>query len=408
LSADGMRAVSARQKTLNNAIGWSYDFLSSDEQRLFNFLSVFSGGFTLDAVESVFSRMSKEKSITDLIAMLSDKSMLQPVRNERSEAPFNMLATIQQFALERLRRSGEESQARDAHLAYFLALAETGDMEIRGPRQVEWADRIQDEQNNMRAALEWAVSNQNTESALRLLCALGWPWEIRGHYSEARSWLGRIRVLPDVNKYPEIYTRILNHIGRYNWTQDNVQEARALLDESRVISTGMGVDGEKNLAETLNWLGVLEIGNDKTIAKALLEQSLALNRQCEDDWGITLSTFHLGILESNLEHHEDAALSLLEESLARFRQFGDLFFVSRVSVFLGYVFLDREEYDMARQFFEQHVEIDTKLRFWDGMAEGWRDLGNLYRKQGDMEKAEMYYEQSRTVCREHGLNKTVP
>ncbi len=407
LSADGMRAVSARQKTLKNAIGWSYDSLSAEERRLFASLSIFLGGFTLEAAEAIFSNTVADKPVSDLVISLLDKSLLQSSLDERGGIRFRMLDTIQKFALDALSRAGNESQVRDLHLEYFLSLAETGERELRGPRQVEWADRIQDEQNNMRAALEWAVSTQKTETALRLLGALGWPWEIRGHYSEANAWLDRIRALPQVEDHPLLLCTILDHIGRYNWTQDQFQKARAQLDESCRIAAGLGEQGESTLAEALVWLGLLEIGQNIQAARPLLERSLALNKKCKDEWGIALSTFHVGILESHSTHY-DLARTLLEESLAKFQQFGDLFFVSRVSIFLGYLFLEQGQYERTRQLFEQHLEIDTQLQFWDGIAEGYRDLGNLSRTQGHLEQAELFYEQGRAVAREHGLIKNIP
>lgn len=405
LSADGMRAVSARQKTLNNAIGWSYNFLPPEEQNLFLSLAVFSGGFMLNAVEKIFSGTFTGKPIADLITSLADKSLLQRTLDTRGETRFNMLVTIQQFALDRLRNTGNETNARNEHLAYFLDLAERGDKEMRGPSQAEWADLLESEHDNFHAALDWAVSHQKTESALRLLCALGWPWEVRSHYTEAHSWLNKIRALPDVSNYPLILARALNHIGRHLWTQENFHEANSLLEESRAISLKLGVEGELCLAETLNWLGL--VVEDANTTRSILEEGLELNQKWGDERGVALSTFHLGILENDL-NHADTALSLLEKSLALFRQFGDLFFTARVSLFLGYLFLKQGDFEKARVFFEEHLRIDTEIQFWDGIAEGWRDLGNLNRQQGDFEKAEEYYEQSRIVCREHGLIKNMP
>ena len=404
-SADGMRAVSARQKTLNNAIGWSYSFLLAEEQKLLLSLSVFSGGFTLKSVESIFSGMVTGKSMADLVASLSDKSLLQRALDMRGETRFNMLVTIQQFALDRLRNTGDETNARNQHLIFFLDLAERGDKEMRGPSQVRWADLLENEHDNFHAALDWAVSNQKTESALRLLCALGWPWEVRSHYTEALGWLNKIRTLPDVSNYPLILARTLNHIGRYLWTQENIHEAQSILEESRAISLKLGVEGELCLAETLNWLGL--VVDDANTTRAILEEGLELNQKWENERGVALSTFHMGILENHL-NHADTALSLLEKSLALFRQFGDLFFISRVSLFLGHLFLKQENYDKTRHFFEEHLRIDTEIQFWDGIAEGWRDLGDLHYQQGDLEKAELYYEQGRVVCREHGLIKKMP
>ncbi len=401
LSANGTRAVSARHKTLHNAIAWSYHALHRDEQSLLNFLSVFSGGFTPEAAEAVYPGSSNQ-STADIINTLVDKSLLRCTFDAKGEPRYAMLKVIQQFASSQLQHAGLEADARDRHLGYFLQLAERGAREIRGPHQVEWADRIQEEQNNLRAALEWSVSSQKTEAALRLLGALGWPWEIRGHYREARAWLERVRTLPDVDLYPLLLTRILNHIGRYQWTQDEFADARALLEESRAISTAQGEEGKSALAEALNWLGLLEIGQNPEAARPILEQSLERNRQCQDEWGVSLSTFHLGILESKSGRFE-LARALLEQSLAAFERLDDLFFISRVSIFLGHLFLDLKDYDQARRLFERHNQIDTQLRFWLGIADGWLSLGDLYRAQGDLKRAEECYAQGWAVCDEHGL-----
>lgn len=408
LSANGMRALSARQKTLSAAIGWSYNFLLPEEQRMFAYLAVMPGGFTLEAVISAFSDLFTATIIPELVASLSDKSLLQRITDRCGETRFTMLVTIQQFARNCLRRSGREAEARDRHLAFFLKFAEKGASEIRGPAQAEWADLLESELDNFRSALDWAVSTQNTESALRLLLSLGWPWEVSGHYREARKWLERIRNLPDVHRFLSIYTRVLNHIGRHAWTQGNIQDAHTLLLESQAISQTMGEEGEKITADTLNWLGLVTLYStgDRQSAKSMFERGLALHRKWGDERGAALSTFHLGIAEIGLDN--SAALSLLEESLSTFDQFGDFFFIARVSDFLGELNQKQGNYERAKYLFEQRIRLDQEVKFLDGIVEGWFDLGNLYYQQEKYEQASQCFEQSVIVCREHSLNKFEP
>lgn len=406
LSADGLRAVSARQKTLKNAIGWSYDFLLPEEQELFAYLSVFSGGFTLAAAESIFSGMFADNIVTEIITSLSDKSLLLRTIDTQGEIRFSMLFTIQQFALEHLRQTGHENQIRDAHLSYFVQYAETGERKIRGPHQAEWIERLESEHNNNRVALEWAVSTQNTESALRLFSALGWTWEVRGRYNEARDWLEKIRALPNLHQYPLLVVQTLNHIGRYFlWAQDNFLTGLQMLEESQEISTRLGEAGEFFLAETLNWLGLLTLFNEENGAEkagAMFARGLELYEKWNDSWGIALSLFHLGILESNLQH-QDRAITILEQSYNRFLALGDVFFMGRVALFLGHLYLDREYQELARKYFEEHLRLDTELKFWNGIAEALRDLGKWHHQQGNTKTAEEYYEQCRAICHEHGL-----
>lgn len=404
LSADGMRAVSARQKTLNNAIGWSYDFLTSDEKKLFNCLAVFSGGFSIDIAESVLEDICPHKPIHELVMSLSDKSMLQRMLDKNGEVRFSMLATIEQFALGQLKKSGMEIQVRDAHLIYFVKFAEFENAEIRGPGQVESARRMEAELDNLRAALGWGVSSQKTELVLRLLASLGWHWELQAHYLESRNWLEKIRTLPDVEKYPILYSRILNNVGRYFWTQDHFDEARAMLEESCKLATELGKSGEVCLAEAFNWLGLLVTFHDRDYekAKTLFNKGYELYENNHHVWGQALSTFHLGIVEDTFKH-SDEALHLLQKGLVMFQELKDLFFISRTSLFLGYLYLDKEDYDKAREYFEKHLQIDTELQFWDGIAEGWRNIGVLYKKEGKIETAEECFEKCRKISNEHGL-----
>lgn len=408
LSVDGMRAVPARQKTLFNAIGWTYHSLPQDEQKIFQYLSVFSGGFFLSTAEAMFSRFFQKKSVDNLIMSITDKSMLQRAVEANGEVRFSMLSTIQQFASSRLKSSGSETLARDAHLNWFVKFSAQENLKIRGPGQVESARRVEREQDNFRAALAWSVTSRKTESALRLLSNLGWHWELQAHYREAHDWLMKIRSLPDVGRYPLLYAQVLNHIGRYLWTQESFEEARSMLEESRALTSALGSGGETILAGTLNWLVLLVVFQDHNHdqARLLCRQSVQLYKQNNDDWGVALSTFHLGLVEDNLGNIKEAK-DLFQKSMRMFTEVGDLFFMSRVSLFLGYLFLKEENYDEARLHFEEHLRIDTELLFWDGIAEGWRDLSYLYQKQGNEEKAQECLERSREICLMHGLIKTL-
>jgi tetratricopeptide (TPR) repeat protein len=408
LSADGMRAVSMRQKSLNNVIGWSYNLLSSEEQKLFAFLSVFSSGFTLEAAETIFSQAVKEKPVSDLITSLLDKSLLQQVVGERDRSRFTMLVTIQRFASNQLQRADLETTARQAHLEYLLELAEQGDMEVRGPAVIEWVSRIESEHNNFRAALEWSVANHDAKSALRLLTALGWFWQLAGHFSEARNWLDKIRKLSSVNDHPVLYARLLNHIGRVSWTQDRVEEARILLEESETICKSLGKDGEPVLAETLNWLGLLALTGERDADKArsFVQRGLEIFQKWNNQRGAALSMFNLGIIEIQ-SHQDDLALSLLEESLSISHQSSDLIIIARIARYLGNLYLRQGNYEKARLCFEEHLRIDTELKFWDGIGHAYGELGNLYRYQGEYDQAEQYYLDSLRVHYEHGLEPDI-
>jgi predicted ATPase len=123
--------------------------------------------------------------VIHLISSLVDKSILERRVDSTGESRFHMLSTIHQFASDQLREWGRETETRNQHLKYFLELAQKADREIHGPEQVQWMDQIEIELENYRAALEWCVSNQNTEQAVQLLNALDWTWWLRGRSSRS-------------------------------------------------------------------------------------------------------------------------------------------------------------------------------------------------------------------------------
>jgi tetratricopeptide (TPR) repeat protein len=273
---------------------------------------------------------------------------------------------------------------------------------------MEWISRIESEHNNFRSALEWSVSDNDTESALRLLVALGWFWQLAGHFSEASNWLETIRELPDIHDHPALYAQLLNHIGRVNWTQGRMDQARSLLEESRSICKRLGESAEPILAEALNWLGLLELTSDRDAerARSLLQEGLVLFRKWETPAGVALTMFNLGIVEIQAGH-DDAALSLLQESLHLSRQLGDLVIGARISRYLGNLYLRQGNYEKAQLCFEEHLRIDTDLKFWDGIGHAYGELGNLFRYQGDYEQAEQFYGESLRVHYEHGLDPDI-
>ena len=405
LTADGMRAASERQKTLYNAIDWSYKLLPSEEQKLFAYLSVFSGGFSLEAVEAIFSQRVSEKPLPTLIALLLDKSLLKFASNlqESGEARYIMLVTIQEYARERLQEIGEEAEIRNLHLAYFLELAEKADSEIHGPDQVTWMDRLDRELENFRAALNWGLSSRQTEKLLQLLAALSWTWLVRWSPTEYRSWVDKIRALPDLADHPASYARILNGAARKEWIAVNFSEARSFVKESQVIWLGLGPDGERGLAEALYLSGMIPMQEGPyNEAVAYFEQSFDLYQKSDDWWGMAFTRFLLGNVASN-KNEDTLALAWLTQSLDLFHELGDPWGMARSAQRLGELFLKQGNYEKAYLYFEQHLEIDEELQLKQGITVALANLGNLYRYQGNDDQAEQYYEKGLAIGREYSL-----
>jgi predicted ATPase len=174
------RTAPERLRTLMGALDWSYELLDEEEREVFRGLSVFAGGFTLDAAESVCDGGSIEsREVLDLLTRLIDKSLLL-VTERGEEVRYRLLETIRQYALEKLQESGEEDVVRERHAKYYLALAEKAGSKLKGPDQGAWLERLETEHDNLRAALTSALEGGNAELGLRLGGALGEFWHLRG------------------------------------------------------------------------------------------------------------------------------------------------------------------------------------------------------------------------------------
>jgi predicted ATPase len=194
----GAQDVPARQQTLRNTLAWSYQLLDADQQRLFQRLSVFVGGGTLEAIESLCQALGDGTlPVLEGVASLMDQSLLQQTEQEGEEPRFIMLETIRAYALESLVASGEGEAARQAHAAYYLTLAEESERELGGPRQAIWLKRLEREHDNLRAAMDWSLkqgkdkneTQRHMEIALRLGGALRRFWQMHGHLKEGQTFL---------------------------------------------------------------------------------------------------------------------------------------------------------------------------------------------------------------------------
>jgi non-specific serine/threonine protein kinase len=344
-----------------------------------------------------------EFDVLDVLSDLIDKSLVV-MDGSTGEARYHFLETTRQYAREKLLQSEEEEILHDQHLAYFLDIAEKGNSEIRGPHQAEVIDRLDAELDNFRAALDWCVSKQYTESALQMLGALGWAWDMRGYYNEMRSWFEKIRVLGECAHYPGVYARLLNHLGRFAATFDHRPEAESILEESHAIWLQLGSLGERGLADVLCFLGMNASFHEGNFDKAepFFRQSLELSQKC-DNQSITAACLRfLG----DVEHERGniaATLDLYERSLALAQQIGDLLIISIAAGQLGGLLVELGRYEKARVLIDQQLKVNEQLQFRLGLADAWIGLGDLYRHEGDHDQSRQCFEKSMSVSRDLGL-----
>ncbi len=380
LLTEGSRTALPHQRTLRATVDWSHGLLSEGERDLFQRLSVFAGGFTLEAAEEVCSgRGIEQVEVLPLLSRLVDKSLVvTEVREEHVR--YRLLEAIRQYGEEKLRESGGASSTRQRHAGYFLALAEEAEPEMSGPDQAACVERIQREHDNLRAALGWLEAAGDAERGLRLAAALLRFWWFRGHIAEGRA---RLEVLLDIPGKPVedgVRARALYTLGvlTYRHADDAAGDwdtARSRLEEGLEIFRGLG--DEAGTAATLQELGrvLAELG-EWTRAHSLLDESLEIGRRLDDENAIAFSLFTLGRVYW-LRDQRPSARALFDESFVVFRKLDDRFWINACLVFLGYIDCEEGDYASALSRFAEMNETVPVIRFpWGAtyMLDGYARL----------------------------------
>lgn len=402
LLTKGSHTVLERHQTLRATIDWSYNLLNADEKKLLSRLSIFRGGWTLEAAERICVKQQGEFDILDVLSDLIDKSLVI-MDGSGDEARYHLLETTRQYALEKLREVFESELLHNQHLAYFVELAEKGNRKITGRHQAEVINLLNAELDNFRTALEWCVSSHYVESALQMLGALGWAWDMRGYYNELRGWFEKIRFLEDPTNYPEAYARLLNHLGRFAADFDHRPDAESILEQGRVLWLGLGNRGEYGLADVLCFLGMnAMIRGEVEKAERFYIECHELAKKCDNQRVIAASTRFLGDVQwarGNLPE----ALKLYEQSLQYSQHIGDLLIISIAAGQLGNLFTELGNYKRARPLYEMELEINERLHFRFGLANVYINMSELHRREGDYLEAEQWLEKRMNVSRDLGM-----
>lgn len=328
LLTGGSRSLPPRHQTLAATISWSYTLLTEDEQRLLQRLSVFSGGATLEAVEAVCSGDNIEKgNVLDMLSGLVDKSLVVANQNSNEKRYF-LLETIRDFALEKLGESPEKESTKDGHLDFFLQFTEEAEMKLRGPDRNISVRQLEEERDNIHAALDWALESQNADAGLRLASSTSFFWADRGYIRERIRWLERALERKQ-EASPAATAEALRNLGLllitsaerdFDRTDDILKESLKLYQE---------LEDKEGVASVLNFHGFNAIvEEDYALAKQFLNESLALQRELGNPWGIaqTLQNFApISIVEGDLE----SAKTFTEETIALFQEAGDHHSVTR-------------------------------------------------------------------------------
>lgn len=316
-----------RQRTMHDAIAWSYDLLAEEDRQLFRRVAVFAGGFNLDVVEAVCGA-----DALDGLASLADKNLLQVMDDDSPDARFRMLETVHAFARGRLVVSDEVGAISRAHALYFLDLAERAEHALVGNDQETWLRRLDLEHANVRAAIDWAVTRQDGEIALRLAGSLTRFWTMRGHIVEGKGWLESSLAIPGQEatlaraKALHRLAVLCIYLGDYGAAKTRFQDAGHIADE---------LNDRPLQADVLTGLGIVaaDLGNVEG-ARRLHTAALAIRRELPDTSALALSLYNLGTIASAVGDFDDAR-ALFAEALALRRALGDSIGTAYATLELG-------------------------------------------------------------------------
>jgi predicted ATPase/class 3 adenylate cyclase len=307
----GARDVPARQQTMRNAIAWSHDLLTEEEQIHFRRLAVFSGGCTLEAAEAVVNQEGT-RDVFAGIAALVDTSLL---RQEEvvGEPRFRMLETVREFGLERLEASGDRAASRSRHAEFFLTLLERRDPEDADPA---WLDGIDREHDNLRAALGWSRESGDHDTLLHLAGALAFFWYYRGHLNEGRRWLDQALQTPLDNASPRPRAWALTAGGLLANVLGETDRAAELLTASFDWWERSGDAYGQAIARSL--LGGVRVNQGRyDEAAALFAANEAALRDAGDESWLGHASFHRGVI-AWVQGDDARARILLREAVERF------------------------------------------------------------------------------------------
>ncbi|MGB7923859.1 MAG: protein kinase [Pyrinomonadaceae bacterium] len=388
LLTGGARDLPARQQTMRGAISWSYDLLDESERRLLNRLSVFAGGMTIEAAEEVCEesggRLTAVVEVLDGIASLVDKSLLVQKEQADGESRFRMLEVVREYATERLEESGEAEAVRERHAGFYLALAEEGEAELLGGAKVaEWLDRLEEEHDNLRAALRWLME-RDAGSVLRLAGAARPFWERRGHLTEGRAWLeGALARGGMAQAQPR--AKALIGAAQLAWQQGELAAARNLYEEALRLSREAG--DRRLIAISSRGLGTVAfIQGNVAAARSLLEEALSTCREINDTRGVATSLTTLGEM-ARTEGKLAVASALYRESVALYRQLGNQYGVCANLLNLGAVACLEKDLEAANACYREAIVIARQLGDKVQVAYSLQGFGALLVARDEMEKA---------------------
>lgn len=411
LLVEGAHDLSPQHRTLRMAIARSYSLLNPEEQALFRGLGVFRGGFDLGAVAAVIDRGDGEaetipQALVVRLRGLVGKSLVQVETLPAGEPRYHLLETLREFALEQLASQGEEAALRARHFAAYLHLLRAADSHLRRPEAATWLARLEREQDNVRAALQWALDEARYEDAAWLLVAVNWFWFVRGHWYENGRWLAQLlshrqALADDLHLLMLIQLHVVaGSVEEFQPVDRYTEEMVGLLEECR-----------HKLLQASVWHFVAGNASDFRQAAAAWERGIALARAAGEEPGLGVEfgrlTDHNSILATLLiwyadrliEHGEFArAETLASESLALFRIADSPYEIGDSLGVLGRLALLRGDLAQAHSLLHEAVSCATAFNYQQVLGDVQPLLGLVTLYNGDAAEARRLLSDSLRLC----------
>src|SRR5215203_1469981 len=356
-----------RHRTLRATLEWSHELLGAPERTLFRRLTVFAGGWTLEAAEEVCSGEGIEQDdVLDILSKLVDKSLVvaEASPGVKGELRYRMLEPIRQYCQERLEESGEADATRDRHAASFLALAERAGPELRGPRQIPWLKRLDTEQDNVRAAMTWLLEQGESEKAARIGWALWLFWWMHGHFTEGRRWM------------------------------EEVLAKRSAMSASfrakALFVAGTMADGQA----------------DRRSAEPLLEESLMLFRELGDKLGSALALSGAGLVAVGQGQHE-RGVALFQEAVDLFLEIGERWCASVSLSFSAVGWFGRGDPIRAKRLVERGLDLAREVGSAEAICVACHAGAMAAQAEGDHERARVLLQEGVVLAAEAGNETNV-
>jgi predicted ATPase/DNA-binding XRE family transcriptional regulator len=375
LLSHGPRDLPERQRTMRATIEWSYQLLGEFQWRLLNRLAVFRGGWDLDAAEAVGADGDiVEEEVLDLLSALVEQSLVLAEIDPEGATRYRMLEPVREYAEERLEESGEAEMVRRRHIAYLADLAWRSDPARAGADASISFRSLEDERDNLRAALGWVLQKGEVELGLRLAAASAWFWWMHGPLGEGREWLEATLAASDTDLSTD-RARVLRTAGHLAYQQGDYDRAVDLAAESLALYQQVG--DKRQVWESLTYLARAEFDRgDHATGVRLCEQALALSRELGDPRAVAESLGNLGFTLGSIERYE-RAVELLEEGTRLYRVLGEGLGAADLLHSMGTILLARGDVEAAARAFRESLSIFARLGYRQGVVRSLEGVAHV-------------------------------